>query len=190
MIFTGTSHGITGVDLVTGKVNWEIDNVFASRTVGSPQLFGDLIFASHGAGLSGQRFVAVRAPVGGAGGSAGGGENGGAKDRGGAGKPVVAYEITRAVPLVPSFLVKDDLLFLWTGGGVVTCLDAATGRQHWRERVGGAYYCSPVWVDGRLYCVSKNGDVVVIAAEKTFNSLAKVPLGERCFAVPAVAGGC
>jgi outer membrane protein assembly factor BamB len=172
LIFTGTAHGITGIDLATGKVNWEIDNVFASRTVGSPQLHGDLVFASHGAGLSGQRFVAVRA-----------------KRDGDSVKPVVAWEVKRAVPLVPSCLVKDDLLFLWSGAGIVTCLDAATGRQHWRERVEGDYYCSPVWIDGRLYCVSKAGDVIIIAAKKTYKFLAKVPLGEKCFAVPAIAGG-
>jgi outer membrane protein assembly factor BamB len=97
--------------------------------------------------------------------------------------------VTRSVPLVPSGLVKDGLLFLWTGGGIVTCLDAATGREHWRERVGGSYYCSPVWVDGRLYCISKEGDVVIIAADKVYRFLAKVPLGEKCFSVPAIAGG-
>ena len=92
-------------------------------------------------------------------------------------------------PLVPSCLVKDDLLFLWTDSGIVSCLDAATGKRHWRERVGGNYYCSPVWIDGRLYCTSKEGDVVVLAADKTFKLLAKNPLGEKCFAVPAVAHG-
>ena len=172
LIFTSTAHGITSVDLATGAINWEIDRVFASRTVGSPQLHGDLVFGSHGAGLAGQRFVAVRP-----------------ERKEGRITPVVAYEVTRAVPLVPSCLVKDDLLFLWAGNGIVTCLDAATGKQHWRERVGGQYYCSPVWVDGRLYCVSKSGDVRVIAADRTYRSLATVSLGESANAVPAIAGG-
>jgi len=55
--------------------------------------------------------------------------------------------------------------------------------------VGGSYYCSPVWIDGCLYCTSKTGEVVVIAAGKTFKLLAKNPLGEKCFAIPAVANG-
>ena len=61
--------------------------------------------------------------------------------------------------------------------------------MHWRERVGGNFYSSPVWVDQRLYCVSKEGEVAVIAADKTYKPLARIPLGERCFAVPAVSGG-
>jgi len=172
LVFSGTAHGMTGVDLASGKVNWEIKGILNSRVVGSPQLYEDLVFGSYGSGLSAQRLVAVRAP-----------REGGVKE------PKVAYKVSQSPPLVPSCLIKDDLLFLWTDSGIVSCLDAATGKRHWRERVGGSYYCSPVWIAGRLYCTSKAGDVVVIAAEKTFKLLAKNPLGEKCFATPAVANG-
>jgi len=172
LVFSGTAHGMTGVDLKTGKVNWEIKGILGSRVVGSPQLYQDLVFGSHGVGLSAQRFVAVRAPK-----------------EGGVAKPEVAYNVNQSPPLVPSCLIKGDLLFLWTDSGIVSCLDAASGKRYWRERVGGSYYCSPVWIDGRLYCTSKTGEVVVVAAEKTFKLLAKNPLGEKCFAVPAIANG-
>jgi outer membrane protein assembly factor BamB len=172
LVFSGTAHGMTGVDLSTGKVNWEIKGILNSRVVGSPQLYQDLVFGSYGSGLSAQRLVAVQAPR-----------------KGGVKEPKVAYDVSQSPPLVPSCLVKDDLLFLWTDSGIVSCLDAATGKRHWRERVGGNYYCSPVWVDGRLYCTSKEGDVVVVAADKTFKILARNPLGEKCFAIPAVANG-
>jgi outer membrane protein assembly factor BamB len=172
LVFSGTAHGMTGVDLATGKINWEIQGILNSRVVGSPQLYQDLVFGSYGSGLSAQRLVAVRAPR-----------------KGGVKKPKVAYNVSQSPPLVPSCLIKDDLLFLWTDSGIVSCLDAATGKRHWRERVGGNYYCSPVWIDGRLYCTSKEGDVVVVAADKTFKLLAKNPLGEKSFAIPAVAHG-
>ena len=101
----------------------------------------------------------------------------------------MTYEITRNVPLVPSFVVKDGLLFLWADSGIMTCVDAPTGKVYWRERIGGNFYSSPVWVDQRLYCASREGEVVVIAADKTYKPLARIPLGEQCFAVPAVADG-
>ena len=63
--------------------------------------------------------------------------------------------------MVPTPLVKDGRLFLWCDDGVVSCLRVATGETVWRERVDGAYYASPVWVDGHLYNVSKKGEVVV-----------------------------
>ena len=86
-------------------------------------------------------------------------------------------------------MVKDGRLFLWTDDGVVSCLRVATGEVVWRERVGGAYYASPVWVNGRLYNVSKKGEVVVLAAGDKFQVLGRVALGEPSYATPAVAGG-
>ena len=170
-IFTSTAHGITAVDLETGQISWEVDQLWDDRTVSSPQLHGELVFGSFGKGLSGQRFVAVR------------------PDKAGGAKGELVYDITKSVPLVPSFVVKDDLLFLWTDGGVVTCIDAPTGEVHWRERVGDSCYSSPLWIEGRLYGISKRGEIVVLAASKEFEELGRVDLGEKTFATPAIANG-
>lgn len=170
-IFTSTPHGITAVDLQSGEISWEIDGLWDNRTVSSPQLHGDLVFGSFGQGLSGQRFVAVR------------------PEEPGSDKGELVYDVTKAVPLVPSFVVKDDLIYLWTDSGVVTCLDAATGDELWRERVGGEFYSSPLWIEGRLYGISKRGEVVVLAASRKFEELGRVDLGEKTFATPAVVGG-
>ena len=156
VIFTGTAHGITSVDLATGKVNWELDDVFASRTVGSPQLHGDLVFGSHGAGVSGQRFVAVRP-----------------KRAGNIIKAEVAYEIRRNVPLVPSFVVKDGLLFLLTDSGIMTCVDAPTGEMHWRERINAQFSASPTYADGKIYLCDRKGATTVLKPGKAYKVLAK-----------------
>ena len=97
--------------------------------------------------------------------------------------------MTRSIPLVPTPLVKDGRLFLWTDDGVVSSLRLADGQVIWRERVGGSYFGSPVCVNNRLYCLSKGGEVVVVAASNKFEVLARVPLGEPSFATPAVAEG-
>ena len=47
-VFTSTGHGITAVDLKSGRINWEIDKIWNDRTVSSPQLFGDLVFGKFG----------------------------------------------------------------------------------------------------------------------------------------------
>jgi len=171
VVFSSTAHGITAVDLKSGLISWEIDKIWDNRTVSSPQLFGDLVFGSFGKGLSGQRLVAVR------------------PEKPGSRKGELVYDIKRSVPLVPSFVVKDGLLYLWTDSGIVTCVDAATGKQHWRERVGGEFYSSPIWIEGRLYCISKYGQIVVLAASKKFEVLARMELDEKTFATPAVANG-
>jgi outer membrane protein assembly factor BamB len=86
-------------------------------------------------------------------------------------------------------LVKDGWLFLWGDDGVVSCLRVATGETVWRERVGGDFFASPVWVNGCLYNVSRKGEVVVLAAGNEFQALHRISLGEATYATPAVAGG-
>ena len=172
LILVSTAHGITGVDLVKGTVHWEIGGLFKGRCVGSPVLADDLVFASDGRGVSGDFGVAVRA------------EKSGERD-----DSTLAYEMKKAVPLVPTPLVVDGLVFFWADSGVVSCVQAASGELLWRKRVGGNYYGSPVWVDGRLYCISKNGEVVVLAASPEYELLARIPLGAGSFATPAVSNG-
>jgi len=172
LIFTSTIHAITAVDPATGKIDWELDQTFADRCVSSPVIAPGLVIAGYGAGLRGTRYVAVRPSV---------------REKGG--KPAVAYEVKKAISLVPTPVVQAGRLFFWTDDGVVSCLRVANGDLVWRERVGGSFYGSPVWVNGRLYCIAKSGEVVVLAAVDRFEVLARVPLGERSFATPAVAGG-
>jgi hypothetical protein len=91
--------------------------------------------------------------------------------------------------MVPTPLVKDGRLFLWGDDGVVSCLRVATGETVWRERVEGEFYASPIWVGGHLYNISREGEVVVLAAGDRFEVVHRIPLGEPSYATPAVAGG-
>jgi outer membrane protein assembly factor BamB len=172
LIFSSTAHGLMGIDPATGAVNWECGQPFRDRAVNSPVVAPGLVIAGHGAGLRGVRCIAVRP---------------GSPQRGS--EPTLAYVVTKSVPMVPTPLVKDGRLYLWNDDGIVSCLRVETGEVVWRERVGGDFYASPIWVDQRLYCVSKTGEVVVLAAADTFQILSRVPLGEPSFATPAVAGG-
>jgi outer membrane protein assembly factor BamB len=96
--------------------------------------------------------------------------------------------LSRGAPLVPTPLVKGDLLFMWGDDGVVVCADARTGKTHWHERVEGKYYASPVWAAGRLINVTRAGEVVSLAAGTRFEELGRFSLGEGSFSTPAIAG--
>ena len=172
LIFTSTAHGITSIEPTSGRTNWEVDDVFLDRCVGSPVFGHGLIIATYGFGSRGTRLVAVRP------GSKG-------KDI----EPKLVYDIKKSVPLVPTLIVKDDLLFLWADDGTVTCVQVETGELVWRRRVDGSFYGSPVCVNDRIYCISKKGDVVVLAASDEFQLLARGPLGELSYATPAVCKG-
>lgn len=166
LLFASTAQGITSVEAATGKVLWDLPGLFSLRCVGSPIFAGGLIFAGTGVGNGSRLFVALRP-----------GANGG--------KPELAWKQTRNTPYVPCPLYANDLLFLWGDGGVVHCVKPTTGETVWLERVGGNFYGSPVFCEGKLWATSNKGELVVIAAEKTFKVLGRHDLGEITNATPA-----
>ena len=175
LIFTSYEHGISSIDSTTGRVNWELD-VFDKRhvetAIGSPVVAGDLILGTCGWLGVRQEVVVVQPKAG---------------DE--KAKAVEVYRIDRSAPLCTTPLVHGELLFLWSDGGMVTCADLRTGKVHWRERVPGSYYTSPICVSDRLYGISRDGEVVVLAAAKEYELLARNPLGEGSHSTPAVADG-
>jgi hypothetical protein len=66
---------------------------------------------------------------------------------------------------------------------------AADGELLWCEKPAGKFYGSPVWVNGSLYCMDREGAIVVIGAASTYRLQAINELGEGSQATPAVAGG-
>lgn len=171
LIFNSEVHGISAVAPDTGKVLWEFPEAFDKRSISSPVIAGDLILGSCGSGGGGNFLVAVRP----------GGPNGA--------KPERAYEVRKSAPYVPTSVCVGDWLYLWSDAGIVSRVRAATGEIQWQERAGGNYFGSPIWVDGRLFCVSTVGEVVVVAAGEKFEVLARNPLNEKTHSTPAVAGG-
>jgi outer membrane protein assembly factor BamB len=171
LIFNSQAHGIYAVDPDNGKVLWEYDKAFDKRSVSSPIVAGDIVYGSCGSGGGGNFVTAVKA--------------GNGKDR----KPELAYQLKKSAPYVPTGVAVGDLLWLWSDGGILTCLHAPTGEIRYQERVGGNFFGSPVWVDGRLFCISTSGEIVVVEASDKFNVLHRFALNETCHTTPAVALG-
>jgi len=179
LIFTSLAHGISAVDPSSGKVVWEAGSALISRVVSSPVIADDpstplrasLIIAACGDAGAGKRLIAV-------------------KPNPDAPQPTEVYKIDEsAMPYVPTSLAKDGLLFTFHDRGEVSCLRSATGELLWRQKPTGRIYGSPVWVDGKLYCINLAGDVVVVRASDKYELLAINPLGEKSGATPAVGAG-
>lgn len=103
----------------------------------------------------------------------------------------VAWTYTKNAPYSSSLLVVGDYLYGVRNGGVMVCLNAKTGVEQWIARMSarGAYYASPVAVDGRIYTLSEDGEVTVLAPGPKFQVLATSAMGERCMASPAISDG-
>ncbi len=103
-------------------------------------------------------------------------------------KSHVAWRYTKAAPKKPSILIKDDLLFMIDDGGVAACLEARTGTEIWKERIGGNFSASPIMAGGMIYLFDENGKGTVLAAERDFKVIASNELEAGCMGSPAVSG--
>jgi outer membrane protein assembly factor BamB len=101
----------------------------------------------------------------------------------------VLWKNKKATAFVPSPLLYKGLIFLPGDRSFVTCYDAKTGAQVWKERLGDQYHASPVAGADRVYLTTKEGSVKVIRASKTFELLADNPMGEMIVASPALSNG-
>lgn len=103
----------------------------------------------------------------------------------------IAWQHSLGVPECPSPLYYRERVYLVANGGLVTCLDAATGEVKYQGRLDsrGPCYASPVAGDGKIYSASARGVVTVWEAGDTLNVLARNDLGERIMATPALLGG-
>jgi outer membrane protein assembly factor BamB len=103
----------------------------------------------------------------------------------------IAWKEKTSIPEVPSPLVYQSRVYMIRNGGIITCMDATTGKVLYRERIGapGPYYASPVASNGRLVIASGDGIVSTLKAGDRLEVLARNDLGEAILASPALANG-
>ncbi|MBL8170048.1 MAG: PQQ-binding-like beta-propeller repeat protein [Acidobacteria bacterium] len=100
----------------------------------------------------------------------------------------VAWKFKRSVSNKPSILLIDDLIYMVSDTGIVSCLEAKTGAQVWQQRIGGEFSASPVYADGKLWFFSEDGKTTVIKPGRAFERLAENQLADGFLASPAIAG--
>lgn len=167
LICCNRSEGVYSLNPETGSKNWSYDNAFDKRTVSSPVIAGGMILGSCGSGGGGNFVVAIKPGT----------------------DPKLAYKVDRNANYVPTPVVHDDMFFLVSDKGIAQCVEIETGKVVWRERLGGAFWSSPICIQDRIYVVSETGKVTVFAANRKFKRLGESELGEKSHATPAVSDG-
>lgn len=103
----------------------------------------------------------------------------------------VRWEQSKQLPYCPSPLFYRDHLYLVKNGGILSILDAKNGKvlKQARLKATGDYYASPIAGDGKVYLLSQNGELTVIAAKPGWPELHTVSFDGDGHATPAIADG-
>lgn len=173
LLITSTTS-IRSYNPADGEVKWDWRWSFTSklplRTTASALVHNGMLFACSGDGGGDRHMVALRL-VG----------------DGMPSKAEFAWENKKDFPYVPTLLARGAHLYFVNDKGFAGCFHAATGKQEWLKRLPDTTFTSsPVLIDGKMYAPSEEGDVYVLAAEPTYDLLARNPLGERFRSSPAV----
>jgi outer membrane protein assembly factor BamB len=100
----------------------------------------------------------------------------------------VSWKVDSMVPKTASPILANGLLYMISDDGMVTCLEAATGKQVWHSRIGGTFAASPLYADDRLYFFSQQGKTTVLKPGRSFEPLATNSLAGGFMASPAASG--
>jgi outer membrane protein assembly factor BamB len=193
------SPRVRSYDPATGKQLWELAGM-SGQAQASMVASEELLFVGTGGG------PALGGGFGG--GMGGGGRFGGGKPliavkagasgdislRGGAQSNAgVAWHQPQAGPSMASPLLYDGYLYvLEQRGGLLSCHDAKTGKEVYRERLTGArgFTSSPWAYEGKVFCLAEDGQTFVVQAGPEFKLLGRNRLdGSMCWSSPAVASG-
>ncbi|MDZ4658366.1 MAG: PQQ-binding-like beta-propeller repeat protein [Bythopirellula sp.] len=100
----------------------------------------------------------------------------------------LAWSTGKSVPRFSSQIVIGDRLYMINDTGVISCLNALDGSTIWTKRQSGEYWASPLYSEGNLYFLSKEGAVLIVAAADEFQLVAEKQFPAGFNASPAVVG--
>ena len=138
LLGASTGEGFFGLDAKTGKKVFHFE-AFQKRVVASLSVNENVIVASQGSGNSGSVIALDRKSL-----------------------NQIAFRIDRAGPYVPTTLIANDRLYIWSDSGIVSCASTKDGKNLWTKRVGGNFSASPIMLAGKLVNCSHEGIVTVI----------------------------
>jgi outer membrane protein assembly factor BamB len=172
-LITSGTETIISYDPETGKEIWRTKGL-ESNAIPTPVVGHGMVFVSSGYPV--KKTIAIKL--------------GGSGDI--TGTPHIAWQYDKGTAYVPSGILYGDYLYLMTDRGILTCLDAKTGKVTYeggRVPVPATFTASPVAFDGKILLTSEDGDTFVVKAGPVHEIIATNPLDEPVYSSPAIADG-
>lgn len=174
-------------DPATGKLLWEID-MNKGRSSATPVAIGDRLFIGNefrnrgGADDGGGRLLSILP----------GGEGDITPANNAMTGPYVEWRMDDSgIQMASPTYCDGNLYFFERRRGVVTCVDAETGRVEYKERLrrAQAFWASP-WTDGKhLFAMDARGNTYVLESGDELKLIATNELDQQAWGTPAIANG-
>jgi outer membrane protein assembly factor BamB len=104
----------------------------------------------------------------------------------------IVWEYDKGTAYVPSSILYGDYIYLLSDRGIITCLEAKTGKivyEGGRIPIPATFTASPVAFDGKILLTSEDGDTFVIKAGPKHEVIATNSIAEPVYASPAISDG-
>jgi outer membrane protein assembly factor BamB len=82
-------------------------------------------------------------------------------------------------------VIKDGLIYTVSSRNFLMCIDAATGKELWTERLRSDHNASPVFVNGVVWFFSIRGEVLAIQAGRNYKVITQNQMDSGIWATPA-----
>jgi outer membrane protein assembly factor BamB len=172
-LVTSGNEFVIAYDPATGRELWRTEGV-KSNAIATPVVGHGLVIAS--AGFPRKRVIAIRP--------------GGSGDI--TGTDSIAWTYEKGTAYVSSPILYGDYIYLTNDQGILTCLDAKTGKvvyEGGRVPAPAMFFASMVAYDGMLLQSSEDGDMFLVKAGPTHEVIRTNSIGEPLYASPAIANG-
>ncbi|MDB2673895.1 PQQ-binding-like beta-propeller repeat protein [Akkermansiaceae bacterium] len=179
VVVASHAHGVFALDFASGKETWSLPDTMKQRTIVSPidVLAGsDSTNSLIAAGCKSGVYFTVRPP----------------SKKGEAAK--IAWRMKGKTPYVPTPVSDGQTVFALSDGGVLTALEAKSGKVKWTQQMQANFYASPIIADGKLLALSREGEMITADVSDGYRevsrcSLSPGPESEWSDATPAIAHG-
>ncbi len=85
--------------------------------------------------------------------------------------------------------IYNGILFYSDFSGFLHALDIKTGKPFWTHDMFAAIWGSPMVIDGKVYLGDEDGDVTVLAADRTNKLIAESNMASSVYSTPVPANG-
>ena len=173
-VIVSASREVCAYDLETGKRIWSARGL-GQNTIPAPVAWDGMVFVMSG--FRNPNLMAIKL-----------GREGDLT-----GTDAIVWQNQRGNSYTPSPVLHEGKLYMLTDSGMLSCLDAKTGKPYYQqERLPKPYNfkSSPVGANGKLYLASENEDVIVVRMGEKFEVLATNTLKDQMFiGTPAIVDG-